>query len=411
MQKSKILLAGLFLLPGIIWAQKNRRDKGEFVKAENRFYKKIVESLDNEQTNSNDRKVFKVNAEKIAVPEFEEFTTVWCNAPVSQGRTGTCWSFATSSFFEAEVFRLTQQKIDISEMYTVYWEYVEKATEFVRTRGKSFFGEGSETNALLRIMKKYGAVPYEAYPGKNPDLPFYDHQQMYNEMKQYLESVKATNAWNLEQVIGNIRAILDYYMGKPPVTVPGPKGKPLTPQQYLKMILQINPDEYMTFMSLLEAPFYSKAVYNVPDNWWKSDDYINVPLADFMEIIKYGVKKGYSFALGGDVSESGYLPEKDIAIVPTYDIPSEYIDDYARQFRFSNGTTTDDHAVHLIGYKENKDGYWFLIKDSGSGARNGKLEGYYRYHEDYVKLKMMTFTVHRDALPPSIKEKMNPKTK
>ena len=107
------------------------------------------------------------------------------------------------------------------------------------------------------------------------------------------------------------------------------------------------------------------------------------------------------------MSESGYLPEKDVAIIPTYDIPSEYIDDYARQFRFSNGTTTDDHAIHLIGYKENKDAYWFLIKDSGSGARNGELEGYYRYHEDYVKLKMMTFTVHRDALPPFVKQKMN----
>ena len=35
-----------------------------------------------------------------------------------------------------------------------------------------------------------------------------------------------------------------------------------------------------------------------------------------------------------------------------------------RQFRFSNKTTTDDHAIHLIGYKidENED-WWFLIKD------------------------------------------------
>ena len=57
-------------------------------------------------------------------------------------------------------------------------------------------------------------------------------------------------------------------------------------------------------------------------------------------------------SIGGDVSESGYSSKYDIAMVPSFDIPSQYIDENARQFRFSNGTTTDDHAIHLIGYKD-----------------------------------------------------------
>jgi len=47
---------------------------------------------------------------------------------------------------------------------------------------------------------------------------------------------------------------------------------------------------------------------------------------------------------------------------------------------------------------------WYLIKDSGSGSRNGENKGYYFYHEDYVKLKIMTFTVHKDAARDILKK-------
>jgi bleomycin hydrolase len=57
--------------------------------------------------------------------------------------------------------------------------------------------------------------------------------------------------------------------------------------------------------------------------------------------------------------------------------------------------------MHLVGYKEEKSGTWFLIKDRGSGSRNCGTEcetfGYYFMHEDYIKLKMMTITLHKDA--------------
>ena len=103
-------------------------------------------------------------------------------------------------------------------------------------------------------------------------------------------------------------------------------------------------------------------------------------------------------ALGGDVSEAGYLSKYDAAFIPTFDIPSEYIDESARQFRFSNKTTTDDHGIHLAGYLEKDGKDWYLIKDSAAGAMEGNNVGYYFYHEDYVKLKMMDFLVHKDAV-------------
>lgn len=41
---------------------------------------------------------------------------------------------------------------------------------------------------------------------------------------------------------------------------------------------------------------------------------------------------------------------------------------------------------------------WFLIKDSGGGAHRGQFKGYYFYRDDYVRLKMLNFMVHKDAV-------------
>jgi bleomycin hydrolase len=121
-----------------------------------------------------------------------------------------------------------------------------------------------------------------------------------------------------------------------------------------------------------------------------------------MDVIKKSVKAGYTIAIGGDVSEAGLVSQSQVAVVPSFDIPSEYIDESARQFRFSNGTTTDDHGVHIVGYYELNGKTWFLIKDSGSGSRNvgkqSKNFGYYFFHEDYIKLKIMDFMIHKDAI-------------
>jgi bleomycin hydrolase len=86
-----------------------------------------------------------------------------------------------------------------------------------------------------------------------------------------------------------------------------------------------------------------------------------------------------------------------LGVIPTFDIPSAFIDDNARQFRFSNSTSTDDHFIHLVGVTERDGRTWYLIKDSASGIRNSQHPGYYFYDEDYVRLKILCFMVPREA--------------
>ena len=61
---------------------------------------------------------------------------------ISQGRTGTCWSFSASSFLESEIIRLTGKQVDISEMYNVRNTYPKKAWNYVMRQGKAQFSEG-----------------------------------------------------------------------------------------------------------------------------------------------------------------------------------------------------------------------------------------------------------------------------
>jgi bleomycin hydrolase len=397
--KHQLWLA-FILSSGILFGQTDRKDKALFVKPENKFYENIRKDLDVFNAEKEEpRMSLKMDFNGINIPKSaSEFKSVWTGTPVSQGQTSTCWCFSTTSFYESEIYRLTKQEIKLSELYTVYWQYVEKARQFVNTRGKSFFDEGSETNAVQIMMKNYGVVPEDAYTGIKPGQPFHDHSRMADEMKNYLQGVKNANSWNEEEVIATVKSIMNHYIGVPPSTITV-NGKKMSPIDYLKNVTRLNPDDYVDFMSLMEKPYWTQAEYKVPDNWWRSADYYNVPLNDFMIIIKNAIKNGYSMSIGGDVSESGINSELGVAMVPTYDVPSAYIDEYSRQFRFSNGTTTDDHAIHLIGYLEKPNGTWYLIKDSGSGGHNNKVsKGYYYYHEDFVKLKMMTFTVHKDAV-------------
>lgn len=398
MRKICLLLAATAILT-ISEAQNQRNDKGNFETPSNPFFEEIKKANNAFwQEKPEAPKSFKMDYTGMDIPKSaKEFTSVWAGGAVSQGETGTCWCFSTTSFYESEIYRLTKQEIRLSELYTVYWQYVEKAAEYVRTRGKSNFGEGSETNAVQLMMKKYGIVPYSAYNGMKPGQKFHDHSKMFEEMETYLKSVKKDNAWNEVAVLSTIKSILNFYLGEPPASVTV-NGKKMTPQEYLKNVTKLNPDDYVDFMSLMEKPYWTKTEYKVPDNWWHSEEYYNVPLNDFMSIIKYAIKNGYSMSIGGDVSEGGINSKLGVAMVPTYDIPSAYIDENARQLRFSNGTTTDDHAMHLVGYVEKPNGTWFLIKDSGSGGHNNQNSpGYYYYHEDFVKLKMMTFTIHKDA--------------
>ncbi|HEY5122102.1 MAG TPA: C1 family peptidase, partial [Ignavibacteria bacterium] len=144
------------------------QDKAIFKASQPGFYQNVImkDVRNVEESSKPSKQVMRFTADLkgLDVPnKFDLYKSQWHNAPVSQGNSSTCWAFSTISYYESEVFRLTNQKVRLSEIYIVYCEYIEKVKEYIATRGTSAFGEGSEANAVTRILKKYGTIPLDTY--------------------------------------------------------------------------------------------------------------------------------------------------------------------------------------------------------------------------------------------------------
>lgn len=356
------------------------------------------------------RRVLKASAAGIAVPGSPtDFQQAWHTPPVCQQLTGNCWAYASTSFLESEIHRLSGRSIKLSEMHAVYWEYVDKARRFVQKRGESEFPRGSQPNATLHILRRYGAVPGEAYDGLTGGRTIHADRRMYRELQEYLASVAKRQDWNEPVVVASVRAVLDKYMGRPPdeITVEGVK---MIPREYVTRVLKLRLDDYVCIISCMQQPWYEWCEYQVPDNWGRLSEYFNVPLADFTRIVRDAAADGRTVCLGLDHTEPGFMPAEDVAFIPSFDLPSAAIDDAARQVRFTNESTTDDHIVHLVGVRPppapgsatspprpGASDFWYLIKDSDTWPLNGHHGGYLFFHEDYIRLKTLCLMLHRDT--------------
>src|SRR5690606_13042401 len=81
------------------------------------------------------------------------------------GSSGTCWSYSGNSFLESEMIRMGKQPVEISQIFTAYYTYLEKAKTFVQLHGNQAQGEGGQLHDVLTIYRKYGAVPQNVYTG------------------------------------------------------------------------------------------------------------------------------------------------------------------------------------------------------------------------------------------------------
>lgn len=334
-----------------------------------------------------------------------------CTSIKNQQNTGTCWSFATSSFLESELIRMgKQEEYDISEMYFVRQSYLDKARNYVLRQGKAQFGQGGLAHDVINAFTEAGAVPETAYSGKLPGDYMHDHSELEVALKGYLDVItqqkKPSSKW-----MAGVSGILDAYLGKVPekFTV---KGKEYTPQTYAAS-LGINPADYVSFTSYTHHPFNQKMVLEIPDNW-SNGSFYNVPINDIVTITKNAISKGYSVAWDGDVSEKGFSAGKGIAVLPVdakrediFTNPSEEIavTQEMRQSTYEDFSTTDDHLMHVSGTaKDQKGTNYFYVKNSWGEI--SPYSGYIYMSEPYFRLKVVSIMVHKDAVPADIRKRL-----
>jgi bleomycin hydrolase len=320
---------------------------------------------------------------------------------MNQGNTQICWSFATCSFIESEMARLQETPVRLSVIYPVYCQFLEKARYFVQTKGASRFDPGDLFTGVPEACRKYGALPAEAYE-KLPNRERLDQTRLYSELQDWMREVKAHHLWDEAQVLSGLRDILNRHLGEPPASFSF-NQKRYTPQSFFDQVVRLPWSDYLMFTSFEYAPFNSFTEFKVPDNWRHNTNYFNLPLPAFYRVLTNALQTGFSVAVSIDTTEPSYETTGQYACIPDADIPAAAITQDAREFRFRNGTTTDDHAVHIIGYGQFAGQDWFLAKDSSPTAWRAPNQGCLFLHDSYVKLKILAFLVHRDGVPRELR--------
>jgi len=353
-----------------------------------------------------------------------------------QFRTGTCWSFASSSFIESELLRMGKPEVDLSEMFLVNHCYKDKADRYVRMQGNANFGGGGLLHDILYVMKNYGLVPETAYPGLNYGEKKHVHGEVDDLLKNMVTSVvqnknrKITPVWSTA-----FQKSEDAYFGDLPEEFKY-EGKKYTPKTFVSDFCGgINPDDYIEITSFTHHPFYQQFVLEVPDNWLWEKLY-NVPLGELQQIIDNAIDKGYTVGWAADVSEKGFATsKKGVAVVPEaskadmtdaeitkweklsdadkdkelYKLnkpgKEKVITQELRQAAFDSQETTDDHAMHIIGLaKDQKGTTYYKIKNSW-GPYNS-YDGYFYASAAYIQYKTTAILIHKNAIPADIRKKL-----
>lgn len=347
---------------------------------------------------------------------FKTIVDIEASEVKSQGKTGTCWSFSASSFFESEIYRETGKFIDISEMYTVRNTYLKKSWIYVMRQGKAQLSDGGLGHHTMNSIKSYGLVPEIEFSGLKNGATTYNHDSLTRTIKTVLDDYIKNDVnskhpnWKKD-----INAILDQRIGKN-IDEFVYEGKVYTPKSFLEMT-SVNPSNYVTITSFTHVPNYKSFILNIPDNF-DFGSFYNVPLDDLNSIAKYALKKGYSIEWDGDVSEKTFSAKNGVAVIPnnkkdtenslTHIIKELAVTPEFRQQEFENFNTTDDHLMHIIGLvKDQKGNTYYKVKNSwGTNSKRIGNDGYIFMSESYFKLKSISIMLHKDAIPKATRERL-----
>lgn len=336
---------------------------------------------------------------------------------ISQGNTGTCWSFSTSSFLESEIMRMTGKKIDISEMFQVRHTYPKKAWNYVMRQGKAQFSEGGLAHDVMNSINDYGLVPQSVYSGLDIDANGHNHAEMVAVLKGMLDVYIDNPGRSLSpkwQAVVN--GTLDTYLGKD-ISKFSYEGVEYTPKSFQAMT-KINPDNYVSITSFTHQPVYSNFILNLPDNF-SNGRFHNVKLDELIGTINNALENGFTVELDCDVSEKTFSAKHGIAVIPENDDtaaeaiisvrPEKNITSEYRQQEFENYATTDDHLMHITGMLKDQNGtIYYKVKNSWGNDENRVANaGYIYMSEAFMRLKTISVMVHKDALTKDLKKKLN----
>jgi bleomycin hydrolase len=345
---------------------------------------------------------------------FEKIVQLDANPVESQGKTGTCWSFSTSSFLESELIRTKKGQHNLSEIFIARQVYVRKSENFVGRHGKAQFGEGSLAHDEINAIDRFGIVPSEVFDGLQQNSETHNHAELAYVLQGFLNAIVRNKGGKLSPVWKDAySALLDVYLGEYPEKFTY-EGQSYTPISFAES-LGIKKENYITLTSYSHYPIYSNFVLEIPDNW-DNGSFYNVSLDELVKLTKDAVKEGYTLVWDADVSSDGFDSEEGIAIVPEKDSslnfettsPEMDVTPEIRQENYDNYTVDDDHLMHIVGLAKGIDGKeYFIVKNSWGDERGLEgFEGHVLVSIAYFKMNTISVMLHKDGVSKNTKSNL-----
>ena len=353
--------------------------------------------------------------------DFKETINLENTSVKSQGSAGTCWSFSGNSFLESEMIKNGKTPVDLAEIFSARQVYLGKARNYILFNGNLGLGDGGEPHDVLNMLRKFGAMPQEAYVFEDYGKGVIKSGDFQKEFKTILDDyMKNPSTTKGISWVAEINNYMDEKLGKIPETFTY-NGKNYTPKAFAKDVVGINPDDYMEFSSYKDNPYYQKMVLPVPDNW-SYDQVYNVPMTEMTDIIDYSLSKGYSVAWSTDVSEPYFSWKNGVAQVPNLDdlynitddqkksifdgpITEKIITEDLRQEGLFSLYTTDDHAMQIVGLAKDQNGKdYYKVKNSW--GKTNDYKGYLYVTKAFVQLKSTGILLNKAGVPKSTKSKL-----
>lgn len=338
----------------------------------------------------------------------------------NQGSAGTCWSYSGNSFLESEMIRLGKAPVDLAEIYTARQVYLSKARNYILMNGNMSLGDGGEPHDVVNMIKKYGAMPQEAYTNEDYGKGSLKSAAFQKDFKAILDNyMKNPDSKKGVSWVKDINDYLDKTLGKVPATFTY-LGKNYTPHTFAKEVVGIVPEQYVEITSYMDSPYYEKILVPVPDNW-SYDMAYNIPMTEMTDVIDAALKNGFSVAWSTDVSEDYFSWKNGVAHVPNVDlynitdsdrkkffdkpVQEKVITEEMRLAGLYSLYTTDDHAMQIVGIAKDQGGKeYYKIKNSWGDKNDYK--GYLYVSKAFVHLKTTSIYLHQDALTKNFKSKL-----
>ena len=336
---------------------------------------------------------------------FSNTTLVESTALKHQKYTGQCWSFASTSFLEAEAMRLGYTIPELSAFFFVRQTYLDNAADYIKNNGTSHLNNGDLTFSVLDVFERHGAVPESVYNGKLSDVV--TKRQMMNRWKEEDEMIALIKVKldsliqsesGVDKALEVVENILTEYIGKVPEEFTY-DGQTLTSETFAETLVPLDAKDYVELTSYSHHPFHEQIVLEIPANW-RNKSYLNLPLDNFMATIDHALENGFTLAWDGDIGNSGGFKDNGyVRVKGEYEDLSK-IDQAQRQSAYERKTTTDDHNMHLVGSTYDRDGQKFYILKNTWGENRG-MNGRWYLSENYFRLRTISVTVHQDGIPES----------